>query len=244
MKRLFIIILLLFALSGNVYAAIDPPTGLAVSTKTNTSITLVWTNASENYDSLMVYLSDATWLAQVSGSTETYQNTGLTPGTSYSYYVKADSAGTTANSDTLTVSTYYPPNDGVRYSSAVEADITGYMADSWGSTQTSSVTLAGESAIDSTVVIIPFDYTTFQCNAAGDSANVMVYFYGGKCNGPFYVTKQDSLLITSAGVHRKDVYWGPDSHGYAVFVAQVNNGSDNTILSNIYWTFRRPGEAR
>ncbi len=243
MKRIYITALMVLLFSTTAFSAITGPSSLTNTVKTNTTLTLTWDNEAVA-DSIMIYINDA-WVAQLTGTLETYQATGLTPGTTYTnIYAIADSAGVTANSDTLTVQVHFPRIHGPSYASVIEADLVGIFADSWASTLTTSATLAGEAATDSTAVIIPFNATTFQCNVAGDSVAVKIYFYGGKCNGPYYVTLQDSLEITEAGVHRKELNIGPDPHAYALFAAQANNGLDQTVISDILWTLRRSGSAR
>lgn len=243
MKRLLITVLIMTMFAGTAIAAITGPSSLTNTAKTNTTATFTWTNEATQ-DSVKFYI-DTVWNKSVVGTLETAQLTGLAPGTTYSVHAEGDSSGTTASSDTLSVQVYYPLIDGPRYSSVLEADLRGIMADSWGETEVTSVTLSGAAARDSTVALAPFDATTFQCNATGhaDSTLVVVRFYGGRCTGPYYVTLQDTLSITAPGVHRKELDIGPDSHIYAVFDGQTNNGNA-TAISEMWWTLRRPGAIR
>lgn len=242
MKRLiaFLLIFTLFGI-GSAFAAITAPSDFAVSSKTNTSFTLSWTIES-HYDSLMVYI-DGAWIAQIDSAGITYQTTDLTPGTTYSVYAVADSAGVTDNTDTLSVTLYYPMFDGPGYSSVIEALLPVHKANSWPGSLVSTFTLSTASALDSTTVIVPFDDTDIQFDVAGhaDSCKVKVYFYGGVCDGPFKVTLRDSLVITTPGRKHKAISWGgPVAHGYAVLVGQTGNGNTTTI-TNGYWTLRRNG---
>lgn len=225
-------------------AAIDPPSSFAetASARTNTSFTVTWDNESADYDSIMVYIND-TWTAQLTGTLETYSATGLTPGTTYTVYATADSAGTTANTDTLSIALYYPMNEGPRYSSVIEALMPLHRADSWPLSLNTTITISTDAGLDSSTVIVPFDDTglLFDISGHADSTIVRAYFYGGVCDGPFKVVLVDSLDITTPGRKYKSISWGgPKAHGYVVFDGLTNNGNATTI-TNGYWIMRRSG---
>jgi mannan endo-1,4-beta-mannosidase len=89
------------------------PTGLTASGTTNTSVGLSWTAATDNvgvtgYDILRATGASGGSFAQVGTSTTTsFSNSGLTPGSTYRYQVRArDAAGNTSPvSNTVTVMT-------------------------------------------------------------------------------------------------------------------------------------------
>lgn len=244
MKRIIAIIAVLSLIAGSAWAAIEAPSSITVSSKTNTTFTLTWTNGTDNADSIMVYVDDA-WVAQIAtGTLETYQVTGKAPGTLYEdIYVVADSSGTTANSDTTTITTYYPINEGERYGSTEEALITMHRADSWPGSLNTAVTVSTAAGKDSTTVIIPFDDTglLFAITGHADSTKVVIRFYGGLCKEPFNVVLCDTLSVTAPGVFFKAVDWGGAlPHGYAIFDGQTDNGNATQVTEG-HWIFRRNG---
>jgi chitodextrinase len=96
------------------------PTGLSAQTVSSTQVNLTWTAATDNigvtgYD---VYRSTGPGSAQKVGTTATnsYGDSNLTAGTSYSYHVVAkDAAGNASQpSDTVSVTTPRPPAKGTR----------------------------------------------------------------------------------------------------------------------------------
>ncbi|EKD25737.1 MAG: hypothetical protein ACD_79C01532G0001, partial [uncultured bacterium] len=70
-------------------AQIMPPTGLAASSIADTSITLTWNaNGETNLAGYRIYRG-GTQIGTTTSTVRTYTNTGLTPGTAYSYQVRA-----------------------------------------------------------------------------------------------------------------------------------------------------------
>jgi chitinase len=114
MYPLLLCLALLFT-SLNVYAAPKDrtaptaPTGLKAVQVTETSVSLAWTASTDNVkvQSYTVYQGTT---AKTTTSTTSATLTGLSPGTSYTYYVKArDAAGNiSASSNSLTVTTVAP----------------------------------------------------------------------------------------------------------------------------------------
>lgn len=88
------------------------PTGL-VTTAGNTSVSLSWTAATESGGSIASYQIFRNG-SQIGTSTSTsYNDTGLTNGTSYSYYVKAvDGSGTVSGASSTVSATPSPPSGG------------------------------------------------------------------------------------------------------------------------------------
>ncbi|HLO89812.1 MAG TPA: fibronectin type III domain-containing protein [Lentimicrobium sp.] len=84
------------------------PTNLASSNVTATSLTLSWTASTDNIGvtNYRIYQNN-TQVGQTGNSTTTFNVTGLTASTAYSYYVRAeDAAGNlSANSNTINVTT-------------------------------------------------------------------------------------------------------------------------------------------
>jgi len=88
--------------TGELYVYKFPaPSSFAMTALSSTSIQADWTNENANYDSLLI-MNDPEHTGVVyaaSGSAETVTKTGLTPNTIYTWFVRADSSGTKADSD-------------------------------------------------------------------------------------------------------------------------------------------------
>ncbi len=87
------------------------PSNLLASAVTNTSITLTWTDASNNEDGFQIESgangTDFTLLGTVAANSTSYPNSGLTPWTTHYYRVRAhNSAGDSAYSNTINATTY------------------------------------------------------------------------------------------------------------------------------------------
>jgi len=87
------------------------PTSLSGSADTSTSVTLAWTDGSSNENGFSIErLNGSTWgqIAWVADGITTYRNTGLSPGTAYSYRVLAfNGFGNSPTTNQVTVTT--PP---------------------------------------------------------------------------------------------------------------------------------------
>lgn len=82
------------------YTFPSAPSGLAVTINTSTSQEVTWTNVGVGYDHLVLERNDGSGFVVVDGAIAfdamTFNNTGLTPDTEYSYRIKA--VGTTGHS--------------------------------------------------------------------------------------------------------------------------------------------------
>jgi len=86
------------------------PSNLSATAVSQTQINLSWSDNSNNEDGFKVY-RNGSYLASVGANVTSYQDTGLSCGTSYSYFVKAYNAGGESSSSNTTSATTYacPP---------------------------------------------------------------------------------------------------------------------------------------
>ena len=89
------------------------PTGLTAAVATATTMNLAWTNTAANATAVLVQQSTNnstfTQIASLAATATTYTATGLTSGTTYYFRVSAqNSAGTSGNSNTVTISAGMP----------------------------------------------------------------------------------------------------------------------------------------
>ena len=96
---------------GGTVTAPTAPTGLTAATVSSSQVNLTWTDTSNNETNFRIRRrlgSSTTWalIATIGPNLNTYQDTGLTAGTTYSYYVTAfNVAGESANSNESSATT-------------------------------------------------------------------------------------------------------------------------------------------
>jgi len=84
----------------------NPPSNLSATAVSQTQINLSWSDNANNEDGFKIY-RNGSYLASVGANVSSYQDTGLSCGTSYSYFVKAYNAGGESNSSNTASATTY-----------------------------------------------------------------------------------------------------------------------------------------
>jgi len=203
----------------------SPPTNLAASAITQTSLTLNWTASTDNvgvtgYD---VYRDGITINGSLVTAT-TFNVTGLTPSTAYQFYVQArDAAGNSTNSSTLNVTTAAPPDLEAPSAPAnlVASNITQSTATLNWNPATDNVGVTGYDVYRDGIKINSTIVTTTSYNVTGMLALI---------NYSFYVVAKDAAGNTSAHSNTINITT-PDTEAPAIPINLTASAITETSLT-------------
>ena len=225
------------------------PTGLAVTGQTLTSVSLSWTASTDNVGvtGYTVYRG-ATAVGNLSGSTTTFTDTGLTPGASYSYTVVAsDAAGNkspatspvTGTTIADTVAPTQPTNLAVTATTATSVSL------SW-TASTDNVGVTGYTIYRGTTVAGTVGGTTLAFTDTGVSAGT-TYSYtvvasdaaGNKSTASTAVSATTSNAVRPTGVTVTSAYTGETlswtatagAASYSVYRGTTAGGESTTPIA-------------
>lgn len=250
MKKVFILLIALFMISGLAYSA-TAPTNFTMTRPTATyypgvaiKVSFTMQVAVAGYDSILIVensdststvaVIDTTGITWGVGATYTGYVTALTPNTSYAWQVRVlkTATHTTSNGDTLVTLPITHMADNANTTNSVMGERV-LRWDSYlpFSIKNTTITLSGSSDTDSSVVYTPWKYNSLRVKVTGadDSCKgtILIYSgYTGSDESRFRVTVQDSINVTAPGVYGSGTLTvQPDYGMYLKFRADTDNGN-------------------
>lgn len=210
------------------------PTGLTATATGPTGISLAWQASTDNVGvtGYTVY-RDSTAIATVSGSTLSYADSGLTPGTTYTYTVTASDASAnvsppSAPASATTLSDTTPPTTpGTPTATSVTSSQVGL---SW-TPSTDNVGVVGYQVLRNSVLIASVAGTSYTDTTVSPSTaytyQVVAYDAAGNtaASGLLSVTTPATGALFSDGFETGDLSQWTTNSGLTIETSQVHTGS-------------------